>query len=90
VIQSPTWIPGIYHFSNTGIISWYDFAIEIKRQTGAECAVHPITSDQFPTPAKRPKYSVMDCSKVSIDYGVPLSEWKDSLARCISLLKEIE
>lgn len=88
IIQSPTWVPGIYHYSNEGIINWYDFAVEIKQQLGASCEVHAITTDQYPTPAKRPAYSVMDKTKIQETFGIRLKYWKESLKVCIEALKQ--
>jgi dTDP-4-dehydrorhamnose reductase len=56
IMGSGMWIPGIYHFSNDAAITWYDFATEIKRRSGAECLVRAITTDQYPTPAKRQSF----------------------------------
>ncbi len=77
---------GIYHFSNEGQISWYDFAVAIQRFAGLSCAIHPIPTKDFPTPAKRPAYSVMDTKQLVTDFGVSLKNWKESLVQCISKL----
>ena len=77
---------GIYHYSNTGVISWFDFATAIAKEGGKNCTVKPIPSSSYPTPAKRPGYSVMDCSKLVKDYGIELSTWEFSLKNCISKL----
>lgn len=78
---------GIYHFSNDGFCSWYDFAKEIILQSDIRCEVHPVTTEQYPTKAKRPAYSILDKTKIMREFGVEVPEWKDALARC---LKEIE
>ena len=70
---------GIYHYSNTGIISWFDFAVAIKRIADHPTALYPITTAEFPTPAKRPAYSVMDTTKIAQDFGISLSDWEESL-----------
>ena len=88
IISSGNWHPGIYHFSNKGVISWYDFAVAIKELSGSSCTVHPIPSSAYPTPARRPSYSVMDTSRISDVYGIELSGWKVSLTECLALLKE--
>jgi len=80
---------GIYHFTNEGIISWYDFTEEIKSIAGLSCMVHPIPSSQFPTPAKRPSYSVLDKTSLVEDYGIELKDWKDSLRECMQVLMPI-
>lgn len=78
---------GIYHYANTGVISWYDFAVAIKEISGSKCAINPIPSSQYPTPAKRPSYSVFDTRKIQNVFGIELREWKDSLHECISRLQ---
>jgi dTDP-4-dehydrorhamnose reductase len=78
---------GIYHFSNDGAISWYDFAVEIKRLIGADCKVNPIPTTAYPTPAKRPAYSVLDKTKIQNQFGIPLKDWKNSLAVCVEKIK---
>lgn len=80
---------GIYHFTNEGVISWYKFAEEIKNIVGASCVVHPISSSQFPTPAKRPSYSVLDKNSIVEDYGIELIDWKKSLRDCMQALAPI-
>lgn len=87
IISSGKWVPGIYNFSNEGVISWFDFANEIKRQINSSCDVSPLTTDQFPTPAKRPKYSVLDKTKIQQTFSVQSRDWKESLNVCISKLK---
>jgi dTDP-4-dehydrorhamnose reductase len=77
---------GIYHYSNKGNISWYDFAKEIAAQINTTCIVNPITTAQFPTPAARPLYSVLDSEKISSTVGLEIFEWKESLERCIKLM----
>lgn len=87
-LRAADWYPGIYHFSNEGIISWYDFAIAIKKITGSSCLVNPIPTSAYPTPAKRPAYSVLDKTKIQETFKVSLKEWKDSLAICIDRVKK--
>ena len=77
---------GTYHYSNTGNISWFQFATAIRDLAGLNCSVLPIPSTNYPTPAKRPFYSVMDTSKIVNDYSVQLKEWYPSLAICLKLL----
>lgn len=77
---------GIYQFSNEGQISWYDFAVAIRTLAGLSCTVLPIPTKDFPTPAKRPAYSVMDTQQIVRDFGVPLKNWKESLVQCIRKL----
>ena len=88
IIDLPQWHPGIYNYSNDGEITWYDFALEIKRIMCSDCIVHPIPSSAYPTPAKRPAYSVMDKQKIKFVFGVHPESWKQSLEKCIiQLLK---
>jgi dTDP-4-dehydrorhamnose reductase len=79
---------GIYHYSNSGAISWYDFAVAIGEMIHSNCAVTKIGSEAFPTPAKRPHYSLMDCSSIIQDFGVDQPDWKESLAACIPLIQK--
>jgi dTDP-4-dehydrorhamnose reductase len=79
---------GIYHFSNNGVISWYDFAIVIKELSGSSCRINPITTEQFPTAAKRPAYSVLDKTKIQQAFGIKLKDWKESLANCLQKIKK--
>ena len=77
---------GIYHYSNQGVISWYDFAVAIRDKARLQTTVLPIPSSAYPTPAKRPAYSVMDTNDIVKDFGVKLNTWEDSLTHCIQLL----
>ena len=74
---------GIYHFSNEGVISWYDFAVAIKELTGAHCEIKAIPTSDYPAPAKRPAYSVLDKTKIQKTFGIRLKDWKESLAVCL-------
>ena len=76
----------IYHFSNEGVSSWYDFAVAIMEMSGLPCEVIPIPSSQYPTPAKRPFYSVMDKSKIKKEFDIKIAHWKESLKECLDLL----
>jgi len=80
------WTPGIYHYSNEGHITWYDFAVAIKELSGSSCKVNPISTLQYPTPAKRPSYSVLDKTKIQQAFGIRTKDWKISLAVCIKRL----
>lgn len=70
---------GIYHYSNDGIISWYDFAVAIKEISGSNCKVNPIPTSAYPTPAKRPAYSAFDKYKIQLAFSITIPNWKDSL-----------
>ena len=87
IIESNNFVAGIYHYSNKGKISWYDFAKEIAEQINSNCIVNGITTSQFPTPAARPSYSVLDTSKISSTYSIAIPEWKDSLRKCLAMLR---
>lgn len=78
---------GIYHFSNEGIISWFDFAVAIRDFAGLSCNVIPIDTSGYPTPAKRPAYSAMSKEKIK-SIGIELKNWKESLQNCIRLLQQ--
>jgi dTDP-4-dehydrorhamnose reductase len=77
------WVPGIYHFSNEGVISWYDFAIAIREITNGTCTIKPISTAAYPTPAKRPAYSGLDKTKIQKTFSVELKNWRSSLESCI-------
>ncbi len=77
----------VYHYSNEGAITWFEFARTILELSHIETPVHPITTAQFPTPAKRPSYSVMDKGKILEAFpGIPFKNWKTSLAECLRLI----
>lgn len=79
--------PGIYHFSNEGVISWYDFTKAIHRIAGiTSCHVRPLHTAEYPTPAARPHYSVLDKTKVKQTYGIEVPYWEESLRECIERL----
>ena len=81
--------PGVYHFSNEGVISWYDFAKAIHRLAGiTDCKVRPLHTEEYPTPAHRPPYSVLDKTKIKQTFGIEIPYWEESLADCIKLLQQ--
>ena len=81
--------PGTYHFTNEGITSWYDFTVAIHRIAGiCNCHVSPIHTSDYPTPATRPAYSVLDKSKIKQAYGVDIPHWEASLCQCIEKLEQ--
>lgn len=73
----------IYHYSNEGVASWYDFAKSIFELSGIDCKVNPIETHQYPTPAKRPYYSILNKAKIKKDYGLDIPYWRDSLKDCL-------
>ena len=88
VMTADQWHGGIYHYSNEGVISWYDFTLAIHRLTGiTTCDVQPCHSDEFPAKAHRPAYSVLDKSKFKTTFGVTVPYWLDSLEATINQLR---
>lgn len=80
-------VPGIYHFTDEGVVSWYDFTKAIHRLAHIEgCHVRPLLTSEYPTPASRPHYSVLDKSKIKQTYGLEIPYWEESLAECIKTL----
>ncbi|QBK77620.1 dTDP-4-dehydrorhamnose reductase [Myroides odoratimimus] len=79
IISSNIWKGGLYHYSNEGEISWFDFASKIKELMGFTCEVDAIDSSAFPTPAKRPAYSLLDKSKIKREYNINIPHWDESL-----------
>lgn len=88
VLTAETFVPGIYHFSDEGACSWYDFTVAIHRLAGITCRVKPIRSDEYPSRAHRPFYSVLDKSKIKQTYGITIPHWYESLSHCIEILQE--
>lgn len=80
-------VPGIYHFSNEGVCSWYDFTKSIHRIAGiTACKVSPLHTDEYPAKAPRPNYSVLDKTKIKNTYGIEIPHWEESLKACIDEL----
>lgn len=89
IIQSPVWRPGVFHFSNEGVCSWYDFTLAIHHLYGGiGCRIVPILSEEYAYKTPRPHYSVLDKSKYKQTFGVSIPHWLESLEKCITLLKE--
>lgn len=82
-----TFMPGVYNYSNEGVCSWYDFAVEIMYLAGRNCTVKPIRTSEYPLPAKRPAYSTMDKTKIKNTFGLSILHWKQSLMTAIRNLK---
>lgn len=74
----------IYHYTNEGIASWYDFAFEIMSESGLNCKVKPITSADYPAKAERPFYSVLSKAKIKKDFSLDIPHWKESLKVCLT------
>ncbi len=83
IISDQNFIPGIYHYTNTGVTTWYEFAKEIATLIKTNCTVNPITTAEFPTPAARPAYSVLDTEKMRSTFGLSIPSWRYSLQKCI-------
>jgi dTDP-4-dehydrorhamnose reductase len=81
-------VPGVYHYSNEGVASWYDFACQIFRLKGISCQVEPVSSKEFPTAAPRPHYSVMSKEKIKTNYELSIPHWVSSLQTCLSRMEE--
>ena len=78
----------IYHYANEGVLSWYDFAKEIMRMAKLDCQIDPIETKEYPTPAKRPHYSLLNKAKIKKEFGITIPYWKDSLDECLRTLGE--
>ncbi|WP_339865821.1 dTDP-4-dehydrorhamnose reductase [uncultured Algoriphagus sp.] len=87
IVSSKDWVSGIYHYSNKGEISWYQFAVDIKELMDSDCTINGVTSNQYPTPAKRPNYSLLDKSKIKLTYSINIPPYKDSLKNCLAKIK---
>lgn len=84
-------VPGVYHFTNEGVTSWYDFTIMIHKLAGISgCQVSPLHTEDYPTPATRPHYSVLDKSKIKNTFGIEIPYWVDSLKECVDILLKQE
>ena len=88
IINSKEWISGIYHYSNEGQISWYEFAVKIKEIHDMKTIIKPVKTNYFKTIAKRPKYSLLDKSKIKNTYKIRVPSYETSLKRCLSILKD--
>ena len=81
---------GIYHYSNEGVCSWFDFTKMIAEYNGTTaCDIQPCHSDEFPSPVKRPSYSVLDKSKIKQEFGIAVPYWTESLKKCIANIKKM-
>ncbi len=87
IIQS-AWSAGIYHFSNEGLINWFQFAKEINEYIYSSCIIHPVSTEGYPTLSKRPKFSVLDKEKIKTQFDFALIPWKQSLHQCLDKLTQ--
>jgi dTDP-4-dehydrorhamnose reductase len=83
IIAGGKFIPGIFHFSNRGIISWFEFAVAIKELSQSNCLVNPITTNEYRTPAARPRYSALDSTKIGEQYEIKMRDWREALKECL-------
>ncbi len=81
---------GVYHFSNEGVCSWYDFATEIAAAAGHECVVMPCHSNEFPSKVTRPPFSVLDKTKIKTTFGIEIPHWRDSMLYCLQRLAKLQ
>lgn len=86
IIASNKFEKGTYHYSNEGVCSWYDFALEIVKSKNINCKITPILTAEYPTPAKRPHYSVLNKAKIKSTFNIEIPYWKDGLLRCLNQL----
>lgn len=87
IMSSEVFVPGIYHFSNEGVCSWYDFTKTIHRLAGIDCNVKPIETKDYPAKTPRPHYSVLNKAKIKSTYGISIPHWEESLKKCVEVLK---
>ncbi len=86
--DTDTALAGIYHYSNEGVCSWYDFTREIFDLENIPCKLTPIETSSYPTPAQRPHYSVLNKTKIKSAFGIEIPYWKHSLHKCLNKLKQ--
>lgn len=86
IISADKFIPGVYHYSNEGVCSWYDFTIAIHQIAGIGCRVLPIESKDYPAKTPRPHYSVLNKKKIKSNYNIQIPHWEDGLRRCMAIL----
>lgn len=88
LLSHETFVPGIYHFSDEGVCSWYDFTKSIHRIAGITCDVRPIETKDYPARTPRPNYSVLNKAKIKSTYSINIPHWEESLEKCITLLQQ--
>jgi dTDP-4-dehydrorhamnose reductase len=89
VLKAEHFVPGIYHYTDNGACTWYDFASKIFETEGIRCEVNPLMTAEYPTRAKRPAYSVLDKTKIQKTYGVQVPAWENGLLQCLKELSNI-
>ena len=88
MLNAEVFVSGVYHFSNEGVCSWYDFAKKIHQLAGVTCKVSPIETKDYPTAAARPHYSVLNKSKIKSTYNIEIPHWEESLIKCVDILQK--
>ena len=88
-IEKGQQVSGVFHYANKGVTTWHAFAEKIKHNAGLSCQINPITTNEFPTPAKRPGYSVLDTSRIENELGLTIPDWEDALLDCQKKLDAI-
>lgn len=86
ILNAPEWTPGVYHYTDEGVASWYDFAKTIMQMAGKDIKVVPLDTKDYPTAAQRPAYSVLSKNKIKKTYGITIPYWQDSLRKCVAAL----
>jgi dTDP-4-dehydrorhamnose reductase len=81
------WKPGIYHFANSGIVSWYELALAVREIVDSPVRITPITTADYPTPAKRPAYSVLDTAKIQQSFDIKIKDWRQRLEHCLGRIQ---
>ena len=87
ILNTPAPAEGVYHYSNEGVCSWYDFAVAIGQLAGSPCVVNPCHSSEFPSKVKRPAFSVLDKTKIRTTFNLDIPHWHASLTRCVAMLQ---
>ena len=88
MIEAPVWHPGLYQFTNHGVTTWFEFAGLIRELIGSHCEIHPVPTSAYPTPAKRPRWSVLDNSHFTETFGYQARSWQEALHECLDRLRE--
>ncbi len=87
IVNYKKWTAGVYHYSNEGNISWFDFANDIKHFSNSKTQIIGISTEEYPTSAKRPKYSLLDKTKIKEIYNIKVPYYKNSLKKCIKIIQ---
>lgn len=88
IVKAENWVPGIFHFTDEGVASWYDFSKAVFEIAGRDVRVNPVPTSAYPTAAKRPLYSVLSKNKIKNTYGLQIPYWRDSLRKCLANMKK--